>query len=575
MLNSFFKIYSDLVPECRGKILLLIMISLFFILAETLGIAFIIPVISLIVDFESAKSNFGLIGIYIDKHNIDYINSMFFALLIVAIVFFLKNIFIGYYFFKSNQIIQFIRYKISEKLYKNYLNSDYQDFTKKNSAFLLRNISRESEHVSVFIQFLTTIYSEILILLFLIAILLMTSFQTTIFASILFITVSLIYSSLFRKKLSKLGNEVIFNEGKSVQHTLQGLNNMKIVKLMGRQESFLNKYNFHSWQIFNLKTKARFLSNLPRPILEVLVILGLTIVLFVFIYKGISKEEMIFTLGVYGTVILRAIPAINRVLSSYHNSKFLEPSVKLISQELLKKDIKIKNENVSNVSEAKFHFEKALFKNISFKFNKKYIFKNLNFELIKNDVIGIIGESGSGKSTFADILMGLLKPSEGEIIINNDKNYSYSQHWPNLIGYVPQNFYLIDDTIKNNILFGLDSKSANESFLNEIIDKCDIKNFISSENSVISTIGENGNKLSHGQRQRIAIARALYLNPEILILDEATSALDTATENRILTTLKRFIGTKTILFISHRLSALEMCNKIFEIKNFQFNEVTK
>ena len=574
MLNLLQKFIRDLLPLCKSQIFLLGFISFLLIIFETLSIVLIIPVISLVVDFENTQLNINFVQNLIENYDLNYQTSIFFALIILIVIFIFKNIFISYYYFKSNYIIQLIRYKISEKLFQNYFYSKYQNFLQKNSALLLRNISNESEQSASFIEHLVNLISEILILSILFTLLLMIEFKATTIAFLIFLLSSIAYSKIFKETLSELGNKDVYHKGKSIQHILQIINNMKIIQLMGKQEKFLSKYNFHSKNLLNIKTKARFLSSLPRPIFEILIILSIAIVISFLVLRGADKEVIIFTLGVFGAVMFRTIPGISRSLTAYQNIKFLEPSVKVVIDELEKSPKNRLQEKENSKISTILKFNQINFKNIAFNYEQKKIFKNLNFEIKKNDVIGIIGESGTGKSTFVDILMGLLEPKDGELIVNHNKKLTKDKKWSNLFGYVPQNFYLMDDTIKNNICFGLEEKeNFLESKLKEVIKICEIENFASLEETKTKNIGENGNKLSHGQRQRVAIARALFFDHEILILDEATSSLDIDTENKIINTLKNMIGKKTIIFISHRLNTLNICNKIFELKNFNLNQI--
>ena len=574
MLNLLQKFIRDLLPLCKSQIFLLGFISFLLIIFETLSIVLIIPVISLVVDFENTQLNINFVQNLIENYDLNYQISIFFALIILIVIFIFKNIFISYYYFKSNYIIQLIRYKISEKLFQNYFYSKYQNFLQKNSALLLRNISNESEQSASFIEHLVNLISEILILSILFTLLLMIEFKATTIAFLIFLLSSIAYSKIFKETLSELGNKDVYHKGKSIQHILQIINNMKIIQLMGKQEKFLSKYNFHSKNLLNIKTKARFLSSLPRPIFEILIILSIAIVISFLVLRGADKEVIIFTLGVFGAVMFRTIPGISRSLTAYQNIKFLEPSVKVVIDELKKSPKNRLQEKENSKISTILKFNQINFKNIAFNYDQKKIFKNLNFEIKKNDVIGIIGESGTGKSTFVDILMGLLEPKDGELIVDHNKKLTKDKKWSNLFGYVPQNFYLMDDTIKNNICFGLEEKeNFLESKLKEVIKICEIENFASLEETKTKNIGENGNKLSHGQRQRVAIARALFFDHEILILDEATSSLDIDTENKIINTLKNMIGKKTIIFISHRLNTLNICNKIFELKNFNLNQI--
>ena len=229
-----------------------------------------------------------------------------------------------------------------------------------------------------------------------------------------------------------------------------------------------------------------------------------------------------------------------------------------------------------SINEQKFYFNtKIKLINISFKFEEgNYILKDINLQINKGQTIGIIGESGSGKSTLVDLLIGLHKSNDGIIEIDGVKDMQMNQSWRNSIGYVSQVIYLSDDTIKNNIAFGVPNEEVNENRILELIKQVQLETFINTlENGFNTRVGERGTQLSGGQRQRIGIARALYHNPDILVLDEATSALDSKTEKEVMLSISNLKGKKTIIIIAHRLSTLSEADTIYEIKNKKLTKV--
>ena len=268
----------------------------------------------------------------------------------------------------------------------------------------------------------------------------------------------------------------------------------------------------------------------------------------------------------------RILPSSSRLFSALQTLDFSKPAIHLIYNEL--SDFKENNDlekikKVSNIFNYKISFdEKISLENIDFKYQNsdKYIFKNLNFTIHKNSTIGVIGESGSGKSTLVDILMGLIKPIKGSYLIDNH-NMKYSlKTLRNIIGYVPQSIFLIDDTIKNNIAFG--AKNVDYKMLDYAIKSSGLYEFINKSKDGIETfVGERGVKLSGGQKQRIGIARALYSNPDILIFDEATSSLDIENENKIVKTINKIQGKKTIIIITHRMSTIKNVDFIYRVKD--------
>ena len=279
-------------------------------------------------------------------------------------------------------------------------------------------------------------------------------------------------------------------------------------------------------------------------------------------------------LGFFSATFIRLTPSAYRIISSLQRIKFTQKILNSLNKNLeyfdkikIDKDEKSKRKKIENIS-----IENSIvIKNIKFSYNSKKLFESLDLEIKIGDTIGIFGESGSGKSTFVNLLIGLLKPDKGEILIN-DKNINSNIYlWRKNIGYVPQNIFLIDDTFKKNISLNFDSKKENLKRLNECLKQSELEKFISSlPNGIDTIVGERGSRISGGQLQRVGIARALYNNPEILIFDESTSALDRETELEIFKNIYKFKDRKTLIIITHKKELLKDCDKIYKLENGKF-----
>ena len=306
------------------------------------------------------------------------------------------------------------------------------------------------------------------------------------------------------------------------------------------------------------------ISSLPRFFLELISIIGISG--FAFYLIKVDNTNLFSTLGVFIAATFRIIPSINKIITSLQNLKYQDSSLDLLVNE----SKKLGKENRQNKNYSLTKFDRTIkLKNINFKYSKKgiSILKNIYLKINKGEMIGIVGGSGSGKTTLIDIILGLHKPDSGEIIIDDlvIKDYKIK----NLIkgiGYVPQNIFLIDDTIKNNIALGIPPDKINDEYLFSAIKNAQLDNFINDLPSGVETkVGEKGIQISGGQIQRIGIARALYNQPEILILDEATSALDNKTERNFIDSIEILKKKQTIIMIAHRMTSLKNCDKIFEL----------
>ena len=310
----------------------------------------------------------------------------------------------------------------------------------------------------------------------------------------------------------------------------------------------------------------RFIVALPRLWLDIIALLLLLLIVLVMFYQNRSLTSLIPTLGLFLGAAFRILPSFNRIMNSFQGFKFSMPGVKKVYFELKtgKQDF-IKKPKTS---------EKILLKkelnliNVSFKYEKsnKKIITNLNLKIPIKKTIGIIGQSGSGKSTLVDIILGLLKPTDGIVSIDNLDIHKNLESWQSQVGYVPQDIYLIDDTLLKNIAFGIDENLIDIDRVTMVINYANLSNFVNSlENGVFSHVGEKGVKISGGQKQRVGIARALYNNPTLLVLDEATSALDKENEKLIMDDIYRLSHKMTTIIISHNESTLLRCDKIYKI----------
>jgi len=355
------------------------------------------------------------------------------------------------------------------------------------------------------------------------------------------------------------------------QNLLQFFHAFKEIVLLGKKESFINAFQVHSKESSKIQAIQTSTNALPRLCIEILFV-GLFVVTISYLCIGYeSPMQVIGLLSGYLYAGFRLMPGLNRIINQLNTFKSVIPSILRVHKEYTKVG---SDKNYLNIQDFKFN-NSIVFKSVSFKYlnaNKNAISK-IDLKIIKGECIGIIGKTGSGKSTLIDLLLGLLRPTEGKILVD-DKFHVNSTHWHQKIGYVPQAVYLVDDTIEANIAFG--EKNIDQDKLNNAIDSSQLRKFVNSLPQAIKTIvGERGIRLSGGERQRIAIARALYRNPEVLIFDEATSALDNETEARLMKTIHGISINRTVIMIAHRLTTLKDCNRIIGMHNGTLKSISK
>ena len=396
---------------------------------------------------------------------------------------------------------------------------------------------------------------------------LITSFKL---AALLFLTMSiasLFFYKAIATRVKRYGVQVKINAEKTLKNLMEAISSIKILKLINKNEFFIKNV----FKEMNLREKIvinfNIIGKLPRLVFEVLAVSVVAGVLLFILFDKNSIKESIPILSLVVLIILRTMPAFININTNLNNIRFHMPSLERIAS--IKKNFSLNNFNIQNkINEKKFNFKKIEINKLSYSYGTKEILNDINCEFEKNKIYGIKGESGSGKTTFIDLILGLLQPSKGKILINSldlDRSIAFSG---NYASYVPQEIYLTDTSIAENIAFGLDYNKINFDKLKEVLVKANLFDFINSLPEGHDTIvGEKGVKISGGQKQRVGIARALYFDTDIIVFDEATSALDYATEERITQEILKLKKDRIIFIVAHRLKTLDICDEVLTISN--------
>ena len=544
------------------KFIILIFFMIIASFLELMGLGMVILILN---------SFLGLTSNYLEILN-DYLKIFFkidgnfeIILFFVFVIFTIKFLILVFVSWMEADFLTKFREKMSNKLYHNFLNRDAASLLKKNSAEYIRNFTEEIVVSSLFIQSsLKIILDSILILTFFIF---LTYFNpiTTGIVFIFFSSLGIIYFVLVKNKLSSWAKTSLNNRKNKIQFISESFSSIKSIKILSRENFFLDKFKKQVHSIRKIQFKVTFLDSLPRNILEYMLLVSILLIFFYLIKNDYSNEIIIQMLSVYTLSAFRVVPLMNRLLGHMQRLKHSYPSLNKLMNENEQKIVQKKNK----INKMKFKKNIVLnVKNFSFNNDKIFLLRNVNIDIKKNSQIGIVGKSGSGKSTIIDILCGFQKNKLSELKVDgvNILNSNNLAGWQNLIGYVPQNIVIFNQSLRENILFGSDRKIFNDDVLNNLIKKVNLEKFVKKENNGLSQVlRQDGQNISGGEKQRIGIARALTNNPELIILDEATSGLDYETENNILKTLKKL--RKTSIIVSHRLNALKNCDKIYLIKN--------
>ena len=423
-----------------------------------------------------------------------------------------------------------------------------------------------------------TIAMETVVLLGVSIFLLFISLKLAIVCFLLLTAFSFLMTFVNQKKIIQMGKDRVRVLQLRLKSIIEGLSGSKIFELTGSRKNLLGEFDNSNIKFAKLSHNLGFRNTLPRPSFELFVLLIIGSI-FIFTYQDQSKiTSMLPTLGVFLAAAYRLIPSFVRITESIQKFQFHIQSAEKLSRDM-KKFESIQFSSKDQAAEIRFN-NSVDFKNVSFSYYKNtkkesnFVLRGVNFKINKGSKIGIFGVSGSGKSTFLDLFMGLISPQSGEILIDGKKIKNIKSSWQKIIGCVPQDVFILDDTIKRNVAFGLKDPAIDVEKVKKAIELANLDEFLKNSKFGLETLlGEAGSRLSGGQRQRIGIARALYNEPDILILDEATNALDVQTEKKIVNEIFLKKEDKTIIFVSHNRDNLIFCDLIYEVKEKNFSKV--
>ena len=549
MIRDSFKKISILTKKkekfyLKFYFLFFIIISLF----ETIGVGLLPTYLSIILD---------------EKILIDKVNSFNIELPILNNLLLNENLVLIFAKLFNN-----LKINLSSSLFRIYLNKNYIFHTDNNPIILGRNITSEVNITVGYVRSFILIIKELLQTTLIVILLLFINAKLTISIIFLFSLLAIFYLKLFSKKLKKKFDISFFERGEKSKIVNQILNAFIEVKLYKKSKFFTKEFKDSITREFGAIKYLDVLNKLPKIFIELLLVLIFFASILFIIKLNINLNLVIPYLALYFVAALRIYPSISNIILNRLALISGKISITKITKEFIdsNKDVDIETEKYSNIFKFK---DKIKFENVFYGFKgRKPILENINFKINKNDFIGIIGETGSGKSTLIKLMMGFITPSKGKIIIDEDNLAIIRNDFQSIIGYVPQNFYLIDDTILKNIIFGDYEDNINIDKINKILKEVSLEKFVGNLPDKLNTIvGSDGKQISGGQAQRLAIARALYQEPELIIFDEATNALDEKTELEIIENINKIKKDKTIILITHKPKLLENCNRIFQISN--------
>lgn len=572
-MNSLFKKTLYLLNKSQKKELivlsLLLIIGIFF---EMIGLGILLPALTLMLDSDIGNTYPELKPYLNYLGNPSHFELIVMGMSVVLFVYFIKALFLSFVSWKQSKFTAYLSATLSERLFNGYLYQPYTFHTQRNSAELLRNIQVEVVQLCQATQGALAMSVELSMILGVSLTLFYVEPLGALGVMIFIFICAGIFYLFIKNKMITWGIKRQFHVGKINKHLLQGLSGVKDIILSNKQNHFTKLFAKHNYITADIQSKVVVMKIIPRLYLELISVAGLSIVIILIVFQDNSIEKLIPVIGIFVAAAFRMLPSVNRIITALQSIQFVKPVINVLYDEFVLIENQQKSLIRDNLSLLKSFNDNLSLVKINFKYlnSKQFALKNINLKISKGESVGIIGDSGSGKTTLMDLILGVLKPTSGKIIIDNIESKNTHEFWKNKMGYVPQSIYLIDDTLRNNIAFGVPKNEINDERVKQCIADAQLTTLIDELPDGLNTfVGERGVRLSGGQCQRIGIARALYNDPELLVLDEATSSLDEKTEKEFMNAIDNLHGKKTILIVAHRLSTVKKCNRLYKLNKGQ------
>lgn len=531
-------------------------------LLEVVGIGAILPFIRIVGDPASALSN-PRINSWLVRFQIDTPRSITIAACVSLLVLFLiKGLFLAFSMRVSYRFIYNKVLSLTRRLLLNYLRAPYLFHLHKNTADLVKNVTVETEAVGGVLKFALFLPTEIVVVFGLLVLMLVAAPVVALAGIATLGTLMWAVSAWSRKELAELGQTRSEEHGRMIQWVNQSLGGIKEVKLLGRENFFADALTRCGKRYTNALRRSTLITQLPRVVLETSAALLIVAFVLLILLSGRDMKDIVGVLALFGLAIVRLVPSATRITNALHSMRFYAHAVTSVNEGLRRSESLPSSETTARP----IKFESAIrLENLTFRYPDDAIasLHSVTLEIPRGARVAFVGASGAGKTTLANVLLGLLQPTSGRLLVDDVEVGGNLRAWQDLLGYIPQDIYLIDDTIRRNVAFGIPDEDIDDDSVWRALDSAQLSAFVRGlEGGLEALVGERGARISAGQRQRIGIARALYSDPAVLLLDEATSALDNETERLFAASINALAGHKTIIIIAHRLTTVRDCEII-------------
>ena len=553
-------------------------------LLGTMGVSLLLPVVQAIMDPEAIMEN-ELVGAVADLLQIETSRQLIILMLGSLIALYvIKNTYLLFLTYVQNTFVTRNRNRMISRVMREFLSRPYEEYLGADIPTVFRLTDSDIPNAFQLILVLIQMVTEIVVAVSLCIVLVVVSPVMSFFILCIFLGMTLMITKVLKPRLNAIGHKNQMIQSRIAKWRIQSIYGLKDVKVLHREEFFVRNY-YESGAIgADVARNYAVFNNLPRLLIETIFMAAMLLFIMLYMLRGGNIGILIPQLSAFAVAAMRVMPGTNRINTYLSEIAYAQPCLDYLYENLtsnMKADV---NGSVTGLTEAarpKLQVtklqDKIVLDHITYAYpnTEKNIFTDAHMEVKKGQSVGIMGPSGAGKSTIVDILLGLLHVQEGSITCDGVNIFDNYGDWLSKIGYIPQSIYLIDESIRDNIAFGIDADRIDDKRIWEVLEEAQLKEFVKElPEGLDTTIGDRGVRISGGQRQRLGIARALYHNPEILVFDEATSALDSDTEKAVMDAINSFHGRKTMVIIAHRLNTIAKCDVIYKVDGEKIVETT-
>ncbi len=575
--SVIYKLNYLMERKIKIKVIFLFALIFFGSFVELLGVAVIYPIVNLIMD-ENYAENIWCKAVM----NITGIAEREPVMIIIIgaamLVYVFKSLYLSWMYGQLYKMSATIKENMAVKLMKAYMRQPYSFFLSRNTAELIRSVSNDTAQLYEVILNVFQVASNALTVIFLLITLAVTNIvMTTVVAGLLGVCAAIIM--IFIKKKSRYYGKRNQELNGALYQTLQQMfEGIKELKIMHSENFFIKRYVGQYKESTDVYRRFGLSNVIPKNLIEAVSMCGILVYLGLEIIFNPNYMELVPGIAVFVAAAYKLLPAVNAIYNYLNTIIYHRASIDLVYNDVREANELLVKENDDSGETVPVSFDSDItLDHVTFHYDnsEKLVLNDVSITIPKGKSVAFVGPSGGGKTTLADMIIGLLRPTEGKVLVDGKDIIENIEGWRKQIGYIPQNIYLIDDSLKNNVAWGVNESSADENKVWQALADAQIADFVrESEKGLEMDVGERGTRISGGQRQRLGIARALYRNPQVLVFDEATSALDNDTEKEVMKAIESLQGTRTMIMIAHRLTTVEKCDIIFRVENGKVEQIS-